>query len=81
MIQEIDVPRPLPIAPHKLGISRRPLTLGVARQHALYTYANALDIVHGTPALRVEEVETYDAVAVDVRVQGDFALEARGGEG
>jgi len=78
MIQEIDIPRPLPIRPDKLGVPRRPFGLGITREHALDRNANALDVVHGAPALGVEQVEADDAVAIDVRVQGDLAVDGAG---
>lgn len=30
--------------------------------------------MHGTPTLRVQQIEAYDPIAVDVRVQGDAAV-------
>ena len=47
--------------------------LGVARQHALNRHADAFDALDGRPACRAEEVETDDAVGVDVGVNGDRA--------
>jgi hypothetical protein len=55
----------------EIGIAGRPLLLRVAGQHALQADTNALDVVYGTPALSVEEVEAYDTVGVDVRVVRD----------
>lgn len=65
---EVDIPRPLPVEPHKVGITLWSLVLGVASQHALQTHAHALDVVNGAPSLLVEKVEADDAVRVDVRV-------------
>lgn len=53
MIQEVNIPWPLPITPDELRIPWRPLRLRIARQHALNAYAYALDIMHWAPALRV----------------------------
>ena len=33
--------------------------------------------MHGTPTLRIQQIQTYDAVTVDVRVERDFPLGAR----
>jgi hypothetical protein len=57
--------------PDKLLIPGRPLLLCVARQHALQTDTHALDIVDWAPALLVQQVQTDDAVGVDVRVVRD----------
>lgn len=67
-----NIPRPPLITRHKLLIPRRPLVLGIRSQHALDTHAHALDRLHGRPASAAEEVEADDAVAVDVRVDGDW---------
>nr|POF07879.1 hypothetical protein CFP56_66171 [Quercus suber] len=69
MIQEVDVSRSLPVTTHKLLVPRRPFGLGVTRQHALNTDTDALNIVHGAPALRVQQIEADYAVGVDVGVQ------------
>lgn len=57
--------------PDKLLIARWPLVFGITGQHALETHAYRLHILDGRPALRTEQVETDDAVGVDVRVDGD----------
>ena len=49
----------------------RALGARVAGEHALDADAHALHVMHGRPALRPEQVEADDAVAVDVRVQRD----------
>lgn len=77
MILKPDIPRPLRVQPHKVVVPGRPLVLRVARQHALQAHAHALDVLHGRPAGRAEQIETDDAVAVDVRVDGDFADDGR----
>lgn len=71
MKHKTNIPRPLSIVLDKILITRRPLLLGIARQHALQTDTNTLDIVDGAPALAVKQIETDDAVGVDVRVPGD----------
>lgn len=81
MILKPYIPRPLRVQPHEILVPRGALVLRVARQHALQAHAHALDVLHGRPAGRAEQVEADDAVAVDVRVDGDFADEGRGGGG
>lgn len=71
MVVEINVLWPQSVAPDKLLVSRRSLVLAVARQHALEAHAHALDVLHRTPALRSQKVKTYDAIGVDVRVDGN----------
>ena len=71
------IPRPLRVPPHKVLVTRRPLVLTVPRQHALDAHAHALDVLHGAPAGAAEQVEADDAVGVDVRVHGDFAVGER----
>jgi hypothetical protein len=68
---KVDVPRPLPVAAHKVLVARRALVLVIAGEHALQAHAHALNVMHGRPALAVEQVEADDAIAVDVRVHGD----------
>lgn len=63
---EMNISRPQPVCSHKLGITRRSLVLGVASEHALQTQAGALDILHRRPALTAEEIQTDDAVGVNV---------------
>jgi hypothetical protein len=72
MEQEIDIPRSPPITPHKLGIIRRSLILVIPSQHALQANAHTFDIMHGTPSLLVEQIQTDDAVRVDVWVHGNL---------
>ena len=66
MVVEINVPRPQSIAPDEFLVTRRAFVLGVARQHALQGHAHALNILHRAPPLLTQEVETDDAVRVDV---------------
>ena len=68
MVEEVNIPWPSTVGSHKLRIALGPLVLGVAREHALQTHAHALDVLDGAPALLAEQVETYYAVGVDVRV-------------
>lgn len=68
---EIDIPWSLCVAPYEFFVSRRPLGQRVAGEHALQAHAHALHVMHRTPALPVQQVQTNDAVAVDVRVQWD----------
>jgi len=55
----------------ELLIAFRPRVFGVPRQHALDAHADALDALHRRPARRTQEVETYNPIAVDVRVDRD----------
>lgn len=68
MVVEIDVPRPQSVAPYELFVSRRPLILGVSCQHALQGHAHALNVLHRAPSLLAQQVETDDAVRVNVGV-------------
>lgn len=68
VIVEIDVPRPQSIAPDEFLVPGRALVFGVARQHALQGHAHALNVLHRAPSLLAQEVETDDAVRVDVGV-------------
>ncbi|KAI4156789.1 MAG: hypothetical protein LQ346_009131 [Caloplaca aetnensis] len=56
LIDEVDVPRPKSVPGHELLVARRPLVLGVPRQHALDAHADAFDVLDGRPALRAEQV-------------------------
>jgi len=71
MKQEINISRPPIITPHKLCIIRRSLIFTIPRQHALQANTHALHIVHRTPRLLVQQVQTNDPVRVDVRVHRD----------
>lgn len=68
VVVEIDVPRPQSVAPDEFLVSGRALILGVARQHALQGHAHALNILHWAPSLLTQQVQTDDAVRVDVGV-------------
>jgi hypothetical protein len=50
------------------------LRLGVTRQHTLDANTHTLHIVHRTPALRVQQIQAYDPVAVDVGVHRNGAV-------
>ncbi|KAI7165223.1 hypothetical protein KC349_g138 [Hortaea werneckii] len=76
MIQKVDIPGPRAVRPHKLSIPRRPLRLRVARQHTLDADTDALDVMHGAPPLRVEQVKADDA-----RREGHFGRFDRVGGG
>jgi hypothetical protein len=82
VIDEPHIPDP-PAArpghtPAKILVTRRSLVLGVSRQHALDAHADALDALHGGPAVGAEEVQTDDAVGVDMWVDGYGAGSLRG---
>lgn len=64
---------------HEIFIARRSFVLGVSRQHALDAHADALDILHGAPALRAQQVEADDAVGVNMGVDGNDSI-GRGDE-
>ncbi len=51
------------------GTDIRTFRLGIARQHTLNAYTNTLDVVHRTPSLTIQQVQTYNTIRVDVRVQ------------
>ena len=68
MKYEVDVPWPLGIMPHKSLVAGRSLVLGIARQHGLQADTHTFHIVNRRPSCAVQQVETYDAVGVDVRV-------------
>ena len=76
VVQEIDIARTPSIAPHKLLITWRPFVLHIPCEHTLYTHADALDVLDGTPALSAQQIQTNDAVGVDVRVDGDGTVGA-----
>lgn len=71
MVVEVDIAGSLAVGPNEVSIARRPLVLRVAGQHALEAHAHALDVLDGAPALRAEQVKTYDAIRVDMGVNGD----------
>lgn len=68
MVVEIDVSGPQSVALDEFIVAWRPLILCVASQHALKTHADALNILHRTPALLAEQIKAYNAVRVDVRM-------------
>jgi hypothetical protein len=51
---EVDISRVPSVGTDEILVAGRSFVLGVARQHALKTDADALDVVDGTPALRVQ---------------------------
>lgn len=72
LVDKPNIPRPRCVPSDKLLIARWPLIFGVTGQHALETHAYRLDVLDRRPALRAEQIETDDAVGVDVRMDGDF---------
>lgn len=74
VVVKVNVAWPLPIAPYKLIITWRSLVLRVAGQHALNTHADCFHVLHRAPALGAEQVETDDAVGVDVRMDRDRSV-------
>lgn len=73
MKDEVNISRPCPIGPHKLSVTRRPLRFRVARKHALDAEAHALDVLDRGPASRGQQIQTDNAVGIDVGMQGDGA--------
>ena len=80
LIDEPDVSGPLCVPANEILVAGGTLVFGVARQHALDAHADALDVVHGAPALVAKQVEADDTVGVDVRVNGDSPLRRFGYE-
>jgi hypothetical protein len=74
VVVEVDIPRSEAVRAYKVLVARRPLVLGVARQHALQAHADALDVLNGAPPLLAKQVETYDAIRVYVRVNRDRSV-------
>jgi hypothetical protein len=70
MKHKANIPRPLRIISHEILVSLRPLLLIITTEHTLQTNTHALDIMYRGPARAVEQVETDDAVGVDVWVPG-----------
>lgn len=78
IVLKVNIPRPTAIRSHEIVVPRRPLVARIRRQHTLDTHADALDRLHGRPPGRAEQVQTDNPVAVDVRVDGDWAPGVRG---
>ena len=76
MIIEIDITRPSPVVQYELLVPLRPLVLGVPSQHALQAHAYALHILHRRPALHAKQIQTNDAVRVNVWMHGYWAVGA-----
>lgn len=74
MIIEVNVSRSQSVAFDELVVPRRSFVFLVASQHALYAHADALNVLHGTPALAAEQVQANYAIRVDVRVHGNRSL-------
>lgn len=74
MEQPPHILRPQLVPFDELLVAWRPLVLAVPREHALEAHADALDVLHGRPALPIQQVEADEAVGVDVRVDGDGAI-------
>jgi len=59
------------IGSHEFLVSWGPLGFGVPRQHALQAHANALNVLNRTPTLLPQEIQAYETIRVDVRVDGN----------
>jgi hypothetical protein len=71
MENEVDVSRPLRVVPYEALVARRSLVLCIAGQHALQTDTHALYVMYRRPPLTVKQIETYNAIRVDVRMHRD----------
>ncbi len=71
VVVKVNIARPLPVVAHKVSVAWRPLVLRVAGQHALEAHAHALDVLHGAPSLRTQQIEADDAIRVYVRMDRD----------
>lgn len=71
LVDKPNIPRPLCVPSDELFIARWALIFGITGQHALETHAYRLDVLDRRPALRAEQIETDDAIGVDVRMNGD----------
>lgn len=67
-----DISWPPLVVLYEVLVARWALVLLVTGKHALQAHAHALDIVNGTPALSVEQVETDETVRVHVWVHRDL---------
>jgi len=73
MKDKINISGPARITPDKLCITRRSFALTVPHQHTHDTQRHALGVLHRTPPLTRQQIQTDDAVAVDMWVQRDVA--------
>lgn len=73
VIIEVDIPWPLFVPSSELFVVRRAFILGIACQHTLYAHADTLDILHRTPPLVTQKIETYDTIRVDVGVYRNWS--------
>lgn len=74
MVIELHVPRAQAVASDELFVSGRALILCITSEHTLDTHADALYVLYGTPTLSTKQVQTYDAIRVDVRMHGDWSI-------
>lgn len=71
LVYERDISNSTSIEGHKFTIAGWAFVTGISCKHALQTHANAFHCLDRGPSARAQEIETYDAVAVDMRVHGD----------
>ena len=74
VVIELHVPRTQAVASDELFVPGRALVLCIASEHALNTHADALYILNRTPALSTKEIQTYDAICVDMRMHWDWSI-------
>jgi hypothetical protein len=74
IIIEVDVLWTLCISPHEILITRRPLILRVAREHALNAHAHALHILDRTPPLATQQIQADNAIGVNMWMDGDWTV-------
>ena len=74
MEHKVNIPWPLRIIFDKVLVPLRPLPPCIACKHALQTDAHAFNALYWRPALSVEEIETDNAVRVDMRMPGYWVL-------
>jgi hypothetical protein len=74
MVIELHVPRAQAVASDELFVPGRALVLCIASEHALDTHADALYVLNRTPTLSTKEIQTYDAIRVDMRMHWDWSI-------
>lgn len=74
MVVELHVPRAQAVASDELFVTRRTLVLCIASEHTLDTHADALYVLNWTPTLSTKEIQTYDAIRVDMRMHRDWSI-------
>lgn len=73
LVDKVDVADATAVGGDEFLVTGGSFVAGIGGQHALQTHANALDVLHGRPTGRAEEIEADNAVAIDVGVDGNRA--------